>query len=726
MATWTAVYWRLMPVLVAGILLCACQVIAQERDDLPGLLAHAKDADVLVRSQIVVSLHLVKDPRAVVALINILQRDTDLFVRQYAAWSLGELHDKRAIPALITASKSDDTGLQRQAVGALGKLKDPATIPALIALIGEHIESDDNFDNSPSPRALSAIYALGAYGELAVPALIAELKSADNRRLHGAAAALSLIGTPAVAPLLAVMKKLPEDIRLQLLLVLGKMRPPAVDALLPLLNDRDPNTRMQAVMALQWSDDPRIPEAILHNKAGISPLCYLYLRDPRVIQALFAALPTCQPPQREYLVTALRAKTPGVENLDLLLNKLADPDAQTRALAVGLLGSLAHPRAIAPLVTALGDVDAGIRSEAATALGRINDAQVVTPLLTALTDASASVRIAALHSLGQLHPPQAEQPLIRTLKDRESRVRDAAAVALGNYRTPAVVDALHGMLGDNVNTVVLNAASALGNIPLPEARDVLLEALHCGNKQRVAAAIRAMLYTGETDARAEDDLFRMFAIRENDDGLGTVLLPALAQLRDHKRVLPYLLDELTSHQPAWRDEIPRVLAYIGDPSAIPVLLKELQGELDWSSYRKELVTALASFDDPRVKEFFLHALRTRDLAVVRTVYRYYVSHGIAGAEMPLVTAFRYARGYEIDQLKQTAWPELAHCGNPILQEATATDGKELDVFYDMFGFSLFGEDYLKAAHLLPVQWEATTWWQNGPSPVTTLTWNVTK
>jgi len=80
-----------------------------------------------------------------------------------------------------------------------------------------------------------------------------------------------------------------------------------------------------------------------------------------------------------------------------------DGNYKVRVQAALVLGKLADPRAVAPLVKALGDVNKTVRAMAAQALGQIGDASAADPLRALLTkESDPFVRTQIEKALGSL------------------------------------------------------------------------------------------------------------------------------------------------------------------------------------------------------------------------------------------------------------------------------------------------------------------------------------
>ena len=101
-----------------------------------------------------------------------------------------------------------------------------------------------------------------------------------------------------------------------------------------------------------------------------------------------------------------------------LISKLKDPAAcGNRSDVAEELGWIRDPRAVEPLIAALKNPDLAVRKYAAMALGMIRDRRAVDPLIAALKDTDDGVRWNAVDALGKIGDPRATEPLTVVLND---------------------------------------------------------------------------------------------------------------------------------------------------------------------------------------------------------------------------------------------------------------------------------------------------------------------
>ncbi len=97
----------------------------------------------------------------------------------------------------------------------------------------------------------------------------------------------------------------------------------------------------------------------------------------------------------------------------------------------------------------LKDYNEEVRMFSAVILGELADPESVEPLIEALKDADENVRHAAVEALGVIADPRAVQPLIGCLQE-DFWVQYPAVVALGAIGDPAAKDSLAELLEDEM------------------------------------------------------------------------------------------------------------------------------------------------------------------------------------------------------------------------------------------------------------------------------------
>ncbi|MCA9578574.1 MAG: sulfatase-like hydrolase/transferase [Myxococcales bacterium] len=226
--------------------------------------------------------------------------------------------------------------------------------------------------------------------------------------------------------------------------------------------------------------------------------------------------------------------------------------AHEQALAWGRMNDR---RAVEPLGELLADADAPQeqRCEAAQMLGRLADDRSKPTLMDALSDPDPLVAAEAAISLGRLYDPRARDALRRLVHVEDADLRSRAAVSLARLRDPDAVPGLLDTLRLTTDTYEREESVRwLGRLQNPIALEPLIELL--------------------TEFR-----FRYLSI------------VALGQLGD-RRAYDHLVDVLEwESRSNVRDGVARSLGQLGDPRALPLLLRMAGHEVELTSAPESLV-----------------------------------------------------------------------------------------------------------------------------------------
>lgn len=144
-----------------------------------------------------------------------------------------------------------------------------------------------------------------------------------------------------------------------------------------------------------------------------------------------------QPPMTPDL-NIVASEAVDAKNLEILLQKLNDPDPFVRVEAVQALGEIQREQSLISVCGCLNDENLYVRAYAAEALGKIgqvNMSLALSRLLPALDDPSPYVRAMMVVALGELQDERAANPIRKLLQDEDESVRKMAAWALGNIES---------------------------------------------------------------------------------------------------------------------------------------------------------------------------------------------------------------------------------------------------------------------------------------------------
>jgi HEAT repeat protein/cyclophilin family peptidyl-prolyl cis-trans isomerase len=299
------------------------------------------------------ALQRLEDPRAVPALVTLLQAD-GAYAAAFAARGLGRMKDVAAVEPLVAAmTKETRPAVRLRAIEALGRLGDRRAVAPLLALI-------DQTTTDPALR-LAAITALG------------ELKATEAyERL------LDLLTDPSPAFRSASQRALAAIDPVGFVNVLS-----AMDV------DSDWSVRASLAETLATLDSSAMQSRLL--AALDDP-------DQRTVPVVLRAL--------------VRAKAQGVERL--LTERLRSEDVTVRATAARLLGEVkaqsAAPALAATYDAAASDPTTDVREAALEALVALGTPEAKSVATRALADRDWSLRLAARAALVRLDPASTAAP----------------------------------------------------------------------------------------------------------------------------------------------------------------------------------------------------------------------------------------------------------------------------------------------------------------------------
>jgi HEAT repeat protein len=176
------------------------------------------------------------------------------------------------------------------------------------------------------------------------------------------------------------------------------------------------------------------------RRAATFAIAELAVRYPKLADQAAAALRKLTPPDdpkdneslADARAQALYQVTRDEKLLAPFLERLRSKDAKVRESGVVAFQFFKLKVAPPDLVTALSDTDASVRLWAALVLGGIADPKTVPPLMAVAGDPKqdAGVRCNAIHSLGQMRAAAATELMRKQLADERETVQVQAAIAL--------------------------------------------------------------------------------------------------------------------------------------------------------------------------------------------------------------------------------------------------------------------------------------------------------
>ncbi len=471
----------------------------------------------------------------------------------------------------------DETPFGRfRIIEQIGSLGTPEAIDALVSLF-----SDEDL-------RWMAVRQLTMFRMGAVPRLLEALESEDRDTVRFAIYALgSIKAEAAVEPIIRFLDDPSPEIRQNAVFALGMIRAEAAtEHLIRALKDEDPLVRGYAASAHGEIGDPRAREALTEA---------LRREDSSVIN----------------MANSLMALGSD-QVVEILIQKLRDPDPNNRLYAVYALGRVSDPREIQPLIDILGSDEVGWL--AAQALVNIGE-PAVEPLLEALFSENEDVRLYATYALGQIGDRRASRALLKMFKDEHPLVRQTAAEAIISFGDTSLIPAITRELSSGNPQVRRQALEVLGRLGDESLVETISSYLSDPEILVVKTAIIALGNLGSE--RACPALSRLLGNRDSDvqDALRS------AFLNIGEPAAPCLAEILKQKGTAAEASAIVILGRLKAPAAVSDILPYLRHPEP--TFRRLAVAALTEIGDPRAEEYFLGLLEDADPAL-----RMYASIGL--------------------------------------------------------------------------------------------------
>jgi HEAT repeat protein len=242
------------------------------------------------------------------------------------------------------------------------------------------------------------------------------------------------------------------------------------------------------------------------------------------------------------------ARLGGDEVLELLTTRLEEGTVQEKQTALGALGQMGDPSAIAAVArvfhesddasvrvqalnqllwsdeadsdlldAAMADDDPSIVAAVASSLAQRGGEEATTRLFQLAESEESSVRIAAITSLVQVGGEGAEEVLLAGLRDPE--VAPSIMWSVNSSSSPVVRDALRELAREGEPVLRANAISALSMDTDPGTTDLIVAALRDEDQTVAQSALYALQSRGSTSA-AEAIAEMMDELADDEGGYG--------------------------------------------------------------------------------------------------------------------------------------------------------------------------------------------------------------
>lgn len=567
-----------------------------------------KDPDPRVRKEAALESGRMKDTRAVVALIELLQ-DEQLSVSRSAAQALGQIGDNQAVEPLLEAM--NDWGMFVVCAEALGAIGDPRALNPLLgrisdqdkkvrlavvtslAMIGDSravVPIGLTLDDRDLDVREAAARSLGDLADARViDPLIAAADRAHIRIKPHLIKALLRIGSPAVSPLALALQNRSYSQQQFAGEALSQLGPEGTEVLIEALTDEKKEVRVTAAFYLGWTRNGKAVEPLVHalkdndysvrREAAVS---LGQLRAHRAVPDLMEMLEILPPPRKKY-------KGAPVEDF----NPVRQAMNEVREQAALALGNIGDKRAVEVLINTLNDEYPRVATASAMALGRIGDLRAVGPMTEILnkhTNAGCSAGVE--EALGQIGGQEAEEALTHAMLGGNLI---AFRVLKNRGLTQPFFNALtseHPIIRKQA-FLVINKTKDISPLD-QQKKDVIINSLYDEDSYIRFLAAQALVRFNIADKKTMGQLLKI--IRENGRGRSYA---ARALVQIGSPVVESMIGLLGDTDHHVRESSAWILGQIGDSRAIGPLIDHMA--IDYKASSAALVAIGPPAVEPLIK-----------------------------------------------------------------------------------------------------------------------------
>lgn len=277
---------------------------------------------------------------------------------------------------------------------------------------------------------------------------------------------------------------------------------------------------------------------------------------------------------------------------------LQDNCWRIRLIAAFTIGQMKLPEGRTYLRPLLEDKNDAVVATTYEALGILQDAAIFEQAIAALYHNNPLIQVSAIEALGSIGNAEAIPHLISIWEKNlvEDDSRHLIVESLGKFHEPTLIPFFLSALNNaNYNYIQGSAAAALGALGDYSTVKSLVENIQSDSQVKMALI---QIQSPETIPLLINNL------QANRGVVATVeLLGFMPHYNiDAKEAVPSLIKSLKNKNYRYSNELPKAVAstlgYIGDPTAVPVLIKLLESTKD-TYIRENVVRALGNIGDAR-------------------------------------------------------------------------------------------------------------------------------
>ncbi|MBE9129356.1 MULTISPECIES: HEAT repeat domain-containing protein [unclassified Coleofasciculus] len=514
--------------------------------------------------------------------------DEDEQVRELAAKALGELGYSSAIPALLSKLQDEYNSVCKTALKSLGTIGSLAVLPILYQKLKRRgnepaLEAFDNMmSQALAKRKSNNSEEKDSFSPIEIDLFLSSLNS-DNLQFCRICLQLLWIlnQNAAFQVLTAALQAADDQLREFAILALGKLDKEAtIPILLQCLENENQNVQVYAANTLSDVAD----EAII----------------PELVNALNSEQQTTR-----VMASYLMAKIGTDATLPYLSQLFHDENDHIQLLAVTGLCKIASPATFPLLMQALQIEDEDIICVVAKALVKLGETYepLVPEMAQALQSPHESIPYVAGYVLSQLNSPAALTILEEALEHPDPSIRAIAGVALSKHDDAAVCSAALQVLQEIEDyDLIVSAQTAFKIIEetektfdishfltsktlLPRWNDYteILSLSHdsislfvtiIGNVSGDKHQLLEKIATWLVEILGEDTLPQLLSRFKLSLSLQNQLLDSPQQLNQHLESNDLTENEIASAEERYLATV--ILGYLGNPAAVPTLVKVLQ------------------------------------------------------------------------------------------------------------------------------------------------------